>query len=148
MKRILVGLLAALLMTAGLSTVTSAPAQAACPRADGNYPGCIQTKVSSKGVKRVAKNKRATIFVGVKAAGNVAPRGTVRLRTFRAGRVVYNQTKTVRRASANVSRTSFKLPRLRVGRYTIRINYTPARQGLFVPSSGKTRTLTVFRPRR
>lgn len=146
MKRIIVGLLTAFLMTAGLATVTSAPAEAACPRADGNYPGCIKTKLSSQGVKRVATNKRAKIFVGVKAVGNQPPRGTVRLRVIRAGNVVFNQTKVVRPASANVSRTSFTLPRLRVGRYTIRMNYIPAVQGLFVPSKG-SRTLTVFRPR-
>ncbi|MQW78124.1 hypothetical protein GHK92_19840 [Nocardioides sp. dk4132] len=81
MKKLIAGLFAAILTTAGLVAVSSAPAQAACQK---GY-ACVKTstKVSSNG--SIRRGQRATITITLSAKGNIAPKGTYTVRFVGAG---------------------------------------------------------------
>ncbi|WP_139977444.1 Ig-like domain repeat protein [Nocardioides litoris] len=141
MKRLVLGLLATLLVAAGLVSASSTPASAACP-----YTNCIQTSLNSEGPRVIRQGKKATIKVGVRAAGNVYPTGTVRFTVYKKGQrgSIFQRTKNVSPAERYVSRTRFTTPRLSPGTYTIRMRYTPTAGSVFKVSTNK-RTLTVRR---
>lgn len=76
MKKLIAGLFAALMTTAGLVAVTStAPAQAAC-----NAYTCIATGTTAKPApKTIKQGKPAKVKVSVTSRGNVKVSGTVTL---------------------------------------------------------------------
>jgi hypothetical protein len=143
-KRIIVGLLTAFLMTAGLvavspSTATATTAQ--CLR----YNNCTKTQTTASGPRSIRIAAKPTFKASVKAAGNVAPRGSVKLTVTKGSRKVYVTTKTVARASANSARATFKLPKFKtIGNYRLVFKYTPAVNTVFVGSQ-TVKTLTVRR---
>lgn len=142
MKRIVVGLLAAFLTMAGLVAVSPAPATAACP-----YTNCVRTAVNSEGAKNIARGKRVNIKVGVRAVGNLPPRGNITLTYYRQGRpsAVARQSKPAVPAGtpANKSGATFRTPKLVPGQYRIVVKFVPRAGSVFQASQGKTRMLTV-----
>ncbi len=73
MKKLIAGLLGALLMASGLVALASGSATAArCP-----YTGCIRTDVTAKAVSPKPGKVRVKYQVGT--AGNATPRGVVRV---------------------------------------------------------------------
>lgn len=132
MKRIAFGLLAAFIALAGLVSVSSSPASAACP-----YTNCVATQVSTAGPRVLNGDDRATIQVGVRAAGNVRPTGTVRFTIYRKGKkgAVHQVTKNLTPGGdASVSRTMFTTPKLGKGNYTLVFRYNPNPTSVFKAS--------------
>lgn len=74
MKKLIAGLFAAILTTAGLVAVTSAPSSAACTRYVCNNTQPVKPKPQS--VKAGSKPKPIKVDVKVRG-GNIAPKGTV-----------------------------------------------------------------------
>ena len=89
MKRLIIGLISALLMTAGLVGVSETSATAACP-----YTGCVKTYTKVSGPKVIKKGKAGRFCVTVTTRGNGKPRGTVTLNIKRSkGAFEYTATK-------------------------------------------------------
>ena len=89
MKRLIIGLISALLMTAGLVGVSETSATAACP-----YTGCVKTYTHVTGPKVIKKGKAGRFCVTVTTRGNGKPRGTVTLNIKRSkGAFEYTATK-------------------------------------------------------
>ena len=90
MKRLIIGLISALLMTAGLVGVSETSATAACP----SYTGCVKTYTHVTGPKVIKKGKAGRFCVTVTTRGNGKPRGTVTLNIKRSkGAFEYTATK-------------------------------------------------------
>lgn len=103
MKKLIVGLLAAFLMTTGLVGFSATTASAACP-----YQGCFDTRTSSSTKVRGAK---VIITVKVRALGtNKNAQGTVlvKIRKKASGKLVYRATKTLRSGRATFSKGGLK----------------------------------------
>lgn len=75
MKKLIAGLFAAILTTAGLVAVTSAPSSAACTRYVCNNTQPVKPKPQNN-VKAGSKPKPIKVDVKVRG-GNIAPKGTV-----------------------------------------------------------------------
>ena len=134
MKKLISGLFAALLMTAGLVVVADASVTAAPARAcGGDYPPCTKTQTHASGPKKVDKKHRAKFGVSVTASGNKRPSGTITV-TIKPG----NKTVTVKYDGKG--KVAVTLPKLDPGKYTLIISFDP--KGDFKPSQTK-RTLKV-----
>lgn len=115
MKKLIVNLLAAVLMAAGLVGVSGSTANAACPQ----YTGCATTSTTANA--GVGPARRANIRARVAAAG-VTPKGTVLIRVInrRTGRVVFSTSRWLRDGRASVA-----TQQLRRGPYKAVISYNP-----------------------
>ena len=120
MKKLIVGLLAAFLMTTGLVAFTSSTATAACP-----YTGCIATKTIAS--DKVTRNK-VVVKVRVKPVGsNGTPKGLVKLKV--KGPEFASTTKGIRGS------TSLSIGKLKPGKYTYTVSYVPSGGSVFKKSS-------------
>jgi hypothetical protein len=136
MKKYLSGLVAAFLMTAGFVALSEAPASAAC---GGQYqPACVATKTTAKAGKATTKAK-PKVAVTVASNGNVKAAGKVTI-TIKPGNK--KVTGTVKNGKATVT-----LPKLKAGKYTLSIEYTPSADSTMTASKASTK-LTVTKPKK
>ena len=133
MKKFLSGMIAALLMAAGLVAFSGQSAQAAC---GDQYTPCVATKTKPK-AKPVDSTKKPVVEVQVTANGNVKPVGVVEI-------TVNGKTYT---ANYKGGKIDVKLPKLKPGKYKVKVTFVPAKVGNFEESS-KTITLTVKKPKK
>lgn len=114
MKKLIVGLFAALLTSTGLVALSGPTATAGhCP-----YTGCIPTDVSARAFS--PKPGKVVVKYRVDTAGNATPRGQVRV-------VLDGKRNDVRRIKTapypKVSRAVFRhVPK---GRYTVKVKFIP-----------------------
>ena len=133
MKKLVLGLLAALLVSAGLvATTGAAPAQAVC--GNPQYPACFSTatKVTAKKLNRT----RVAITAQVRTVGSTArPVGTVKITIRRAG-----GTKNVFVIRTETSGGTVRITRnfRRTGKFTVSAVYVAKRDTVFQGSSGST----------
>jgi hypothetical protein len=136
MKKLIIGLFAALLMATGFVSFTSTSASAACP-----YTGCIDTDVkiisSSDSIDR---GTAPSFKVKVTTDGNPKPKGTIK--------IVCTKPKTKRSGAryASVSydynggTKTFDGPVLRkVGRWTCTVKFIPNGGSVYARSSSSTK---------
>jgi len=133
MKKYLSGLIAALMMAAGLVAFSGQSAQAAC---GDQYTPCVATKTKAS-AKPVDSSKKPVVEVKVTANGNVKPVGVVEI-------TVNGKTY---KANYKGGTIDVKLPKLKPGKYNVTIKFTPAKVGNFKASTAKT-TLTVKKPKK
>ncbi|MCM0621856.1 hypothetical protein [Nocardioides bruguierae] len=124
MKKLIVGLLTALLMSAGLVATTSTTATAACP-----YTECGNVKVNAKGAAAKRANV-AKILVRVVQGRRVARRakGTITIT------LVNNAGKTKSKTIAfkgTRKRFAVNIPRLRKGNWAYTVTFTPNANNFF-----------------
>lgn len=137
MKKLIVGLLVAFLMTTGLVALTSSQATAACP-----YTGCFATSTVLKGPnpKPVTTKRRASFAVTVNGRGtNANPRGTYTIGVV--GKRRFSRTISV--PPRGVAR--FTLRRLPKGTYRIAVRYTPYANSPFKGSVSGVKRFTITR---
>lgn len=133
MKKLIAGLFAAILTTAGLVAVTStAPASAACTQ----YV-CNKTTSSAKPAPKTIKaGKPAKVKVAVKTRGNVKPKGTVVITIKGPGGV----NKTIRKTYDGKT-LNLNLGKLRkAGKYKVTVTF---KGGATFEDSKSTTTITV-----
>ena len=137
MKKLIAAIFAAVLMTAGLVSFTSAPATAACP-----YTGCVRTDTEVSGPNVLNRGTKPRLTLTVTTNGNAKPRGWVRLVIrrnaggFSTVRNVYygGETKVVIGPELN-----------KLGTYTVAARFTPADGSAFKPSFDR-KNIRVKRP--
>ncbi|WP_193605956.1 Ig-like domain repeat protein [Nocardioides dongkuii] len=118
MKKLIVALFAAILTTAGLVAVSSAPASAACKKSDYN---CVATKPKPKAPRVVKPNKPAKVKIDVRAKGasNITPTGTVKITVKGPG----GFTRVIK-ATYDGKTLKFKLGKLKkAGIYTVTVKF-------------------------
>jgi Big-like domain-containing protein len=119
MKKYLSGLIAALMMAAGLVAFSGQSAQAACT--PDKYTECPAVAVSSKGSSKTIKpNKKPKIAVQVKAQG-VKPQGSVTI-TIKGPKTTVSKTFTVKNG-----KVTYTGPKLKKGTYKITISFKGAK---------------------
>ena len=129
MKKIATSLLVALLMTAGLLTVTATSAQAVCTR----YAGCVDTRTLASGPKVVAKNRRPTVCGQATSVGStIKPFGSLRF-TVTRNRGKYKFSKTVPYYGGKTCVRTRKVKK--TGGYTLHVAFVPRNGSLFNSSS-------------
>ena len=120
MKKLIVGLLAAFLMTSGLVAFSGSPASAR--PADCPYSGCVDTRTNAK---HNVKGKSVRVKVKVRAVGsNANPKGVITLTVvkikkngnFKAIDTVYSRLN-------NKAKTKFKVKGLKKGKYAYAAEY-------------------------
>src|SRR4051794_27456555 len=77
MKKLVSGLVAALLLTAGLVATSTGGASATCK--SNQYVPCENVKTKAKHATTVKRGKRPTAVITVYAPGNVKARGTLHI---------------------------------------------------------------------
>jgi hypothetical protein len=125
-KRLIAGIVAALLICAGLVAGSTTAAQA------DPYPGTVRTSTSLSGKSVIRLGKRAVVKVKVSTAGNTRPRGKVRLIVKpRRGGATFSVTKMY-----VGNRVTFRTPKLKKrGAYTLTAKFLPPPRSVFRPSS-------------
>lgn len=128
MKKLITGLLAAFLMSAGLVAFTStSPASAICGNAQ--YPACYQTTTTIKATPAAAGPKRRVFTVKTKATGtNAAPVGKISF-TFRRNGKIVSSTTRVADKTVTLARTFGKK-----GRYNVTARYISRSGTIFLSS--------------
>lgn len=137
MKKLIAGLFAAILTTAGLVAVTStAPASAAC---GGKYNPCVKTKTTAKAPKQIKRGKKAKVRVVVRpASGNAPVVGKVTI-VIKGGGKTIRKTVTVRNGKVN-----YTTPKLRKkGKYRVTVTFKPTAKSSNVASKSKTFVIRV-----
>lgn len=128
MKKLIVGLLAAFLMTTGLVAFTSTQASAACP-----YSGCLNTRVFADITKA---NKTITVGATVKAVGSSRqPKGVIKINVFKKG---YYWSQTVGAGGGSVT-----TPKLKKGKYTVTVRFIKKADSAFFSSTAIERTVKI-----
>lgn len=123
MKKLIIGLLAAFLMSAGLVGVSSTTASAACP-----YQGCFKTVTGSS---TSTSATRGIITAKVRAKGTTkTPIGVFRLVVKKGGKSIYIHTKRV----GNGTKV-FRTKKLKPGKYFYTVRYIKARDSAFLSSA-------------
>jgi hypothetical protein len=115
MKKLIAGLFAALLTTAGLVAVTSTSAQAACTQ----YVCNATTTDSKPSSKNVQAGKPVKAKIGVDTRGNVRTSGTVTITITGPGGFEKTITKKVSGKDINVALGKFK----KAGKYKVAVAY-------------------------
>ena len=126
MKKLMVGLLAAFLMTSGLVAMSTSSASADCP-----YTGCVATKVS-KAKTSSPRAGKARVAYKVKTVGNAAPRGKVKVIIKGANGVF--RAKVLRYPA----RTATAFRNLPKGKYTVVVKFIPAKSSAYGRSKRST----------
>lgn len=137
MKKLIAAIFAAVLMAAGLVTVSGGAATAACP-----YTGCVATDSDVSGPNILKRGNKPRLTITVDTNGNADPRGTVRLIIKRDNggffftRNVYysGETKTIIGPDLN-----------KLGRHTVTIRFIP-RDGSPYKRSSDSKIIRVHRP--
>ena len=128
MKRLVVGLLFAVLTVGGLVGI-STPSATADP-----YPGTVQTSVVIQAKKKVAQGRRGKVKISVTASGNARPTGNVRVIIRKVG----GGYKLRLNVSYNGGIVKVKTSRLKKpGRYKVKVKYLPPANSVFTKSKGK-----------
>lgn len=130
MKKLILGLLAAFLMTTGLVAFSGTSAIAA-PPCGPDYPGCQKTATTSSAA--VAGSGKATIKVTVKSVGSTKkPTGSVSIKIVKKGtsKAVYTSTKSVSGGKAK-----FVTGKLKGAKYTYKVTYKPTKKSIFKTSA-------------
>jgi len=119
MKKLIVGLLAAFLMSSGLVALTSTSASAACDPANPPYQGCQTASISVSGtaLSRVGQRKNYVTAISIDGS-NARPSGNVRLVVRGAGRATAGFLATQVKNADQVNAFSLG-KRLGKGKYTI-----------------------------
>ena len=116
MKKLLSGLIAAFLLSAGFVAVSAETAQAACKSTQ--YVKCPVTVTKASGAKTVKRGKSPKAIVGVRAAGNVKPKGKVTVIITGPG------VRSAKVVNYNGKSVSYIGPKLRrKGTYTVTITF-------------------------
>ena len=118
MKKFLSGLIAALLMAAGLVAISGHSAQAA-RGCTNQYVPCQSTKVKASGAKTVNAGKPAKVQVKVSAIGNVKPSGKVTIKVTGPGG--FSKTIKVTVKNGKVDANLGKLTK--AGKYKVSLNF-------------------------
>jgi hypothetical protein len=133
MKKLLSGLIAAFLLSAGFVAISAETAQASCPRSQ--YTPCPASSAGkSSAPKTVKVGKKAKVVVRITTAGNVKPRGSASV-TFKGPGV--NKTSKVSYNGKPVTVTSPVLKKKGTVKVTISF------KGTNVRDSKKTLTIKV-----
>ncbi len=137
MKKLFLGLLAAMLMAAGLvASVGSSPAQAACP-----YTGCFETKTGLT-VNPAGNGPRVRTFTAtVRPVGtDQIPDGVFVFRFKRVGGGAQFATRTIKQ-STTITLTRKFAP----GKYNVRVTFVAEDNSPFKDSRSTNRQFTVKR---
>ncbi len=137
MKRLIVGMIAGLLMFAGLAAVSAESANAVCP-----YTGCVKTATQVRVTNApVKQGQKARVCVRVITAGNGTPTGRVSIAVTRTnGGYKYFDSKNYRGGQ-----TCFKTSSIQKrGRYIVLAKYQPGARTIF----GASNNSTAFRVKR
>lgn len=131
MKKYLSGLIAALMMAAGLVAFSGQSAQAACT--PSQYTECPAVAVSTKGsTKTVKSGKKPKIVVQVKSQAG-APKGTVTI-SIKGPKGTVTKTVTVKNG-----KITYTGPKLKKGTYKVTVKF----KGADGVSDGKAVTYTL-----
>lgn len=142
MKKLIVALFAAVLLTAGLVTAAGSPAQAAsCPKANP-YTGCVKVRIihfhALHPQKRARHHHKAKVVFDIKAGG-ATPKGNLRWIVKRNGHVVKKVIKPYHKRIPYLT-----TPRLRPGRWVLNLTFVPA-HGTPFTSDSATQRFTIKR---
>jgi hypothetical protein len=127
MKKLIVGLLTAFLLSGGLVVITSGTASAVCP-----YTGCVPTEVVTGQVSDSAKPGKVRAKFRVRTVGNAVPKGQVRI--ILKGNGEYRSRTVAYPGTSGVS--FFRLPK---GTYQVTIKFIPAAGTAFGRTSETSR---------
>lgn len=130
MKKLLIGLLASLLMSAGLVATTSTPAAAAC--GNPQYPACFDTRTGLN-VDRVGPRKFRFVATVVARGTNAKPSGKFIFTFKKVGGGRQFTSRTVSRTNRVVLTRKFSR-----GRWTASVAFDG--RGVFDDSRSSTRT--------
>ena len=138
MKKLFLGLLAAMLMAAGLvASVGSSPAQAACP-----YTGCFETKTGLTVTPERDGPARRTFTATVRPVGTPQrPDGVFVFRFKRVGGGAQFATRSIKQGASVTLTRVFKVP----GKYNVRVTYVAGENSPFKDSRSTNRQFTVKR---
>lgn len=132
MKRLIIGLIAAVMMCAGLVGVSSTSANATCP-----YTGCVKTKTKVTVPNApVKKGHKAKVCVRVTTNGNGTPKGRVTATVVKKsdGALMWSRTKQYKGG-----KLCFTTPKLmKKGEYSARGVFAPYSSSVFGSSRGST----------
>ncbi len=133
MKQMILGILTAILMVAGLAVVEAPSASAACP-----YQGCVSTKTSLKGPVTFRKGTTGLYSASVKSRrSNLKPKGTFVFKVTGLGNrknFFYKQKKDV-----NNGTKFFRTPRMPRGKYVIKLRFIKKNNSAFYNSGDAIR---------
>ena len=130
MKKLISGMFAAILMTAGLVAATGGTASANCT--PSQYSGCVDTKTKIFAPNIVPRGTKAKVCATVKAKGsNATPVGTVKFKVTRnAGGVLFKK-----KLAYSGGKICVKTKRLwKVGGYTVRAKFKSPAGSIFMNS--------------
>jgi hypothetical protein len=127
MKKLIIGLFAAILMGSGLVAFTGGSAVAACP-----YTGCVDTTTNASGDTSLERGDRPVTTVKVKTDGNATPKGDIKM-IYQRVKGGFYRTKTVSYSGGKVEITGPRLKKL--GRYTVTAKFIPNDNSVFARSS-------------
>ena len=123
MKKLIAGLFAAVLTTAGLVSVSGTAASAA------PYPGTVKTQPTAVAPKTVKAGKKLTVKVAVKAGATKA-KGQVIVTVKLGKKTVSKTTKAYKGKAVKVSSKKLK----KAGKYTVTISFKPAKGSVYKAS--------------
>lgn len=132
MKKMIVGILAAALMTMGFVGASAAPSVAA----KAAYPGTVRTHTLVVGLG-ASKPGQARVLVHVSSYGKGRVTGKLVFTIVRTSGRVYSFNRTYTGGNQR-----FTFNKIRSGKYNVAVNYIPSGSSKFKPSSGRSR-LTV-----
>lgn len=129
MKKIVAGIIGAVVMTSGLTAVTASSADAGV----APYPGTVKTRTIAVGL-RSKQPHVAKVFVKVTSYGNGKPTGRLE---FTFVKRANGKNYTFSRGYDGVHR--YKFHGLQSGTYAAVVNFVPPDNSVYRPSSAKTR---------
>ena len=125
MKKTLVGLAATTALSAGL--VASGPAEAAPERCP--YTGCIATVTVAVGPVNLTRKQRPNVRFKVKATGNAAPAGFVKVVVHQKSPRHYYRAFIVDYQGGRGFINGHRIPK--IGKFTVRAKFIPDSNGPF-----------------
>jgi hypothetical protein len=142
MKKLAAFVAATALLVLGLTMVGASSSQAAGSCPVSSYVGCVTTKPTPVVPKKAPKAGKSGVKVKLGAnvgAGATHPVGTVVITVKLKNKVVWKSKKL---STATSTVVSAKTPKLKKGKYTIQIVFTP-KAGTAFSTSKTTQKLTV-----
>ncbi|QWF21715.1 hypothetical protein KM427_22770 [Nocardioides sp. LMS-CY] len=138
MKKYLSGLVAALMLSAGLVALAGPVAQAASARACGDQyqPACVDTKPEAPKTVTTPAGKKPKVPITIGANSNVKPAGKVVVKL--AGKKLPKKLQG-KEISFQVKKGKVvvKLPKLKPGKYKFKFDFVPKAGTAFEASKGK-----------
>ena len=140
MKKLIAALFAAVVLTAGLVTVSGSPAEAySCPKKNP-YTGCTKVTAHKPHVNTKKARHKAKIKFKLNAGG-LTPKGTMTLKIWHNGRLVKKVVKPYRKG------LYFTTPKLGAGNWKIKIWFRAGKGTSFTKAGPKTLKFHVKRRR-